>query len=629
LNPRKLPFWLLGCIALTTVLSIYSIVQRYRVESANNTVAIAADYDTLEALAAGQGITIDVALARLKSEGLNTLVLSEDTIGGLASVGRLSFESSVWRDPEAGERTQLSSLVFVDPTQRSRVERGLRIRFQELAGRLTSRTDRLNLPPVSTDLVRSTAIGLNPEQVAISRKAGMLIVGRFNNPSGLSGKGVRETLAWGREMGMNIYLPMGDQVLGRKDAIQSAIDELQNDNILYAAPEFAKLGGEENVLQAMPSGVVRLHAAQVPELDKMSFVDAVDRYTKAARERNMRVLLLRPLSISADQPLDAFGSFVAEVSNQIRNQGLMVGPPTTFEAPKLPKFWPMLIAVFALPIVWYAASQFVTSKSVRSIGAVLLGLVALAAYTKLGTEAAAFIISLGLPVAGFAFLEQFRPKSILIGFLVVSGMSLLGGVCIAAMMNGLTYYIQADEFRGVKLSVFFPVVLIGAFFFMRLVDWKATLRSPITWGTATLGLIILLVLGLVVARSGNDTGASASSTELIFRNILDRVLYVRPRTKEFLVGHPLLIAGIGMLGVYWKRLERDGDAEQTKLFAGWTTLVLMVSAVGQTSIVNTLSHLHIPVLLSLSRILIGLVIGCMIGLALWAIVQRFVLVQEK
>jgi hypothetical protein len=43
----------------------------------------------------------------------------------------------------------------------------------------------------------------------------------------------------------------------------------------------------------------------------------------------------------------------------------------------------------------------------------------------------------------------------------------------------------------------------------------------------------------------------------------------------------------------------------------------MVSAMGQTSIVNTMSHIHIPVLLSIVRVLEGLVIGGVIGGVLW------------
>ncbi len=48
----------------------------------------------------------------------------------------------------------------------------------------------------------------------------------------------------------------------------------------------------------------------------------------------------------------------------------------------------------------------------------------------------------------------------------------------------------------------------------------------------------------------------------------------------------------------------------------------MLGAIGQTSMVNTLSHLHIPVVLSLARNVEGLVLGSIIGIGLWAALSR-------
>lgn len=628
MNNPKFPLWLLASIALTLIAATYSSFQRNVVESENRTVALATEFDTVQSLAASQGVTVADAIKELKGQGLTAIVLTEDNIADMANIGRLTFESSVWRDPAAGTQTQLANLVFNDPSQQGRVERGLRIRFQNLAGALTTRNDRLNLPPVSTNLIRSTAIGLNPDEVKIAKDNGLTIIGRFGNPNGLSETGVRETFKWAKELGATIYLPLGDQVVGRKDSIEATIDSLRADGIYYAAPEFAKIGGDDTIEHEAPDRVLRLHSAQVAELDKLSLVDAIDRYARAARERNMRVLLLRPVTLASPEPLSSFGSFIADVANRVQKEGGTIGTPEGFKPPAIPKFMAMVIALCAMPMVWFVAAQFVASAILRRVGAGLLLLIGLAAYTKTGTAAAAFLISLAFPAAGYVILERFRPKSVVASFLIISGLSLLGGMCIAGMLNGLTYYIQADEFRGVKLSVFLPVVIIGAYFFTRLVDWKKTMTSPITWGTAALGMAILIVLGIVVARSGNDTGAGASDTELLFRNVLDRVLYVRPRTKEFLVGHPLLIVGIGMLGLYWKRSASDPEGDKTKVIGAWTTMVLMVSAIGQTSIVNTLCHAHIPVVLSLVRVVSGVVLGCIIGYVLWAIVQRTRFVKE-
>ncbi|MCH8980371.1 MAG: hypothetical protein IH945_14195, partial [Armatimonadetes bacterium] len=102
--------------------------------------------------------------------------------------------------------------------------------------------------------------------------------------------------------------------------------------------------------------------------------------------------------------------------------------------------------------------------------------------------------------------------------------------------------------------------------------------------------------------------------ELQVRSVLDQLLFVRPRTKEVLVGHPALILGLCLL------------AHRPHL-KGWAALLLLAGAVGQTSVVNTLCHLHTPISLSLTRILVGFVGGGIIGLLAWLVAKRWVPTQ--
>jgi len=113
-------------------------------------------------------------------------------------------------------------------------------------------------------------------------------------------------------------------------------------------------------------------------------------------------------------------------------------------------------------------------------------------------------------------------------------------------------------------------------------------------------------LGLLVLRSGNESGVGVSGLELHFRAVLDRVFGVRPRTKEVLIGHPLLVLAFAraMAG------KRGGL---------WALLAL--GTVGQVSMVNTFSHLHTPILVSVARTLHGLWVGALLGGALYAVVE--------
>lgn len=607
-NRRVSPL-LIVSLLLATLLSLFSIYRRYQVETENRRLALAAEIETAESLGASAGLSPAQALERLKNSGLNAVVLGEETVGELAGRAQLQV---------AGNGTQ-TTLKQIDPAVAGRVTKGLELRGLKV----TPAADGSIAIAASPSLVRQTAIGLDPEQAAAAKTAGLQIIARCGNPAGASGPYVRGTLAWTHELGATMFLPQGDQVLGRRDAIDATLGALAETGMRYLPPEFAKIGGDDDMVEKAPENVVRLHSAQSAELDKLSPIDAVDRYEKAARERNMRVLLIRPLTLAAENPLTAFGDFVDKIRDAVVKDGMELGVPHPYHEPGLPPHFSMLIGIAVAPAIWFAAAGFVSDRRVRNVGAVLLALLALACYAKTGTQLMALLAAAATPVAAFQILDGVADHldgpewlRILLSFVLVSGVSLIGGLVVAGMLNGLPYYVKADEFKGIKVAVFLPVLGVGWYAFTRLTDWRANLRSPITWGAVLLSVFLAAAMAFMLARTGNDSGVGASGPEMLLRNLLDRYAYVRPRTKEFLVGHPLLVVALGLY------LRQRRLAKPDAVRGGWIALLLLLGAVGQTSVVNTLCHLHIPVSLSLARIGIGLAIGCILGFVLWSVVGR-------
>jgi hypothetical protein len=618
LNRTKIPLWVWAAILVPALISLFGIYRRNHVEARNRSVTIATEIETIESLATAQGLSVDQAIRQLQQRGLNGVVLGEETVNDLLSRGEATINTSYVPNTGGAPGAVVTSLQFSDPRSIERVQRGLRIRFGEQSTNLAVRQNRLLLPPVPVNLIRNVTIGLNPNDTKLARRLGVVQIARHGNPTGISASAVRETLAWSKELGTKVYLPQGDQVLGRRKALSATVDALKQLDLLYASIEFGKIGGDANMLQAIPERIVRLHSAQAAELDRLPDIDAVERYGKAARERNMRILLVRPISNASDAPLDTFGDFVGSIADHVRNEGNVIGAPHGYLDSALPRPYFILLGLSFVPAAVFALRSFVSNSRLVLAGTVLLALLGLACAVKPGQELMALVASLTFPVVAFIALEALKPKHPALGFFLVSAISLVGGLGVAGMLNGLPYFIGADQPLGTKLGLFLPIPLIGLYFILRLADLKEIMKNPITWGAAALSLAVAMGLALLVARSGNDTGAGASGLEIVFRNLLDRFLYVRPRTKEFMIGHPALVVGIGLLLTIAKRPEL-----RAKL-GGWTALALMLGAVGQTGIVNTLWHLHIPVTLSLARIGIGAVLGCMIGLGLWAIVSRFI-----
>jgi hypothetical protein len=127
-------------------------------------------------------------------------------------------------------------------------------------------------------------------------------------------------------------------------------------------------------------------------------------------------------------------------------------------------------------------------------------------------------------------------------------------------------------------------------------------------GQVLLGIIGLAIVGIILLRSGNDPGIGVSSNELWFRALLNKLLSVRPRTKEFLFGHPLLVAGLAF-----------AFSGRRKPFA----LCMLAGAIGQSSLLNTFCHIHTPLTISVLRASLGLILGGIIGSFVFLALDRF------
>ena len=129
------------------------------------------------------------------------------------------------------------------------------------------------------------------------------------------------------------------------------------------------------------------------------------------------------------------------------------------------------------------------------------------------------------------------------------------------------------------------------------------LDHPVKLGVALAAGFMAVAVAIYVMRTGNE-GMTVSGAELQFRSLLDQLLGVRPRTKEFLLGHPALL----LLLLYGYKDNRFLP-------------LLLLAAIGQASLVNTFAHIHTPLWVSMLRAFNGLWLGILLGLAVYWSVQ--------
>jgi hypothetical protein len=208
------------------------------------------------------------------------------------------------------------------------------------------------------------------------------------------------------------------------------------------------------------------------------------------------------------------------------------------------------------------------------------------------------------------------------GIVVASLITAAGIAQVVGLLSMRTFMLKANQFLGIKAAHAIPILIIGGAAIFGLPRLNGTWRKellalkeraaaffgePMRVGQLLLALTALAVLLMIVARTGNEPGVGVSGVELKFRSLLDRALPVRPRTKEFLLGHPAFIMGLA----FWLRGRRKIALP-----------LFVVGVIGQVSILNTFCHIHTPLVLSLIRDLTGLVVGTVIGLALFWILER-------
>jgi len=176
---------------------------------------------------------------------------------------------------------------------------------------------------------------------------------------------------------------------------------------------------------------------------------------------------------------------------------------------------------------------------------------------------------------------------------------------VAALLNEWAFMMESRTFLGVKAAHIVPVVLIGLLIaaaeagggavWPRVRGW---LRQPLRleYGIAIIVIGVLAVFAL--GRTGTAGLPAFSSLELKSRTLLQHLLVVRPRTKEFLIGHPAMMLTFALAALGARR---------------WVLPAAMVGAVGQVGLINSFSHIHTPLAYVLLRTLSALVLGTLIG----------------
>lgn len=598
------------CLLVSSLAAGTVALQRVRVEQSNRAVELALDYPDVAQWASAEGKTVAEWLRSLDTPF--SVALTEETLadwGTPVPAPLPTYLLNEARFQQAKRMFALKARVELSPPQGApavevRSERGAR--FWVLGDEAT---------------VRQIGLGLDPLQVEQVRAGGKPIVARLFNPQGITPLALRGSLLFAREQGATLLIFAGDQTLGYRRGLEATAQNIRANAQRFGAIEFAKQMGAASLTLSIPDRTVRVHSIGFAESLPLSPNEIVERLERAAQERNIRVVYLR--AAGADTAL--LREILQDLSRKLHRSGYAIreSGARPFDALQ-PALWQFALIGLGVGVLLGWLTAMVRSQGLWRFAPIVLGVAfALLCLHPLGRKVVALTAALLFPTVGMIALvgvgEGRRSPSPFTergqggeGFLRLASLlilpfawSLLGALHIVGLLGETPFLIKADQFAGVKLAHALPLLLVLGFYAAwsagRWDFWRDWLARPVLWGQVALALVILGALGFMLVRTGNEAPGAVPDWELRLRALLETVMNVRPRTKEFLIGHPALVIAVAML-----------LSGQTR----WLPLTMFLAAIGQVSIVNTFCHLHSPLLVSLQRTGWGILIGVGLGFAL-------------
>lgn len=580
-----------------------ALIDRAVVEQSNATFELSIPSSEVTELLRG-GLNADAVYEQLTDRGLQSVDIEMQTIPGLELDGQLSIMNRTDLLPLVDEPASLradATFLLLAPEASGVLERieraapAAQIDWIEVEGRRVYQV-------IGAGDLSVLPLGYDDAEIRWLIDRGLDVIARVPATVPSFEFATEELKRIRDESGVNRVLFSGETTPFAHDSglMLTFAEWLRDEGFTVLTIEFAQQLGVATYA-TIAERVIRLHGlnlAQEPDPES-----SVDRAIRAVKERNVRILLLRPTDVPlAQQGLDELTTVMSGISEHM---------PPSFRLGVAEPFGRLGVTPLLMigGIISAAALAAVTGALVGPLLAValgaLVGLLALAG-TITGSELLADLLRLALAILA-AILAVFvvRPRAGIgaasIEYLKAGLVVLLGGLMLSGFAYDTSFLVAAQGFWGVKALLLAPLLIAGVVALYqslgrpRLTDARAALETPIRLWHIGAFVAIVGVLGYLLLRSDN-TGV-ATDVELAFRQQLEDLLYVRPRTKEFAIGFPALLVGCLLA---WRSRH------------GWW--FYPVAAIGTSSAIDTFAHFHAPLLASVLRTVYGLALGYGFGL---------------
>ena len=663
---------LLAAILVGFIASLVIGMERHTVEENSRTVELAVDYEGLLELAGREGLPPEEVLARAKEAGITSLAVYETTFEKFNKNGKAyaikgadilaAYHTGTLTDPRWRDLVEEGKIVGTeiyvvshDPVTYAELKEDLFRRFG--GARVTVHTvgaDEVIAVKDYYEAFEKRNIGLPSDEMRAVNAAGFDVIARPSNYHDCTPDDVRAVFSRMDGIAVSAIVFSGQETLGAPKALQTTIDEMRARRLPLGLIEgvtqlqFYKQQGMDEIAEGVGYGnVARLYSIPKDELKKLKIDAAVERWVTTDEERNIRINLLRIYEEPAPNMslLETNMKYFGDTRAALESHGFKIGRAGMFASYEPSRILRALVIMgiaaagvlylsLVIPtfnrrrkavLLFFAVAALITMMPILiGAGSKVRVVAALASANLFPTLAIVVLLDL---LRGRRFPKNTPTWRILVAGLVLLGitsaLSLIGASYLSGALTDTRYLLEFDIFRGIKLTFVLPMVLVAIAFMQRfdifdgqfdasagvLGQLREIMATPVRVGSLLGGLVLIGALVVLVLRSGHTSGMPVPGIELKMRAALEQLFYARPRTKEFLIGHPAFLLALYGAARRWRT---------------WIIFGLVLAAtIGQGSMVETFAHMRTPIEMSLVRGIGGVFLGGAIGAVLVALVAAW------
>jgi len=645
---------MVGLMAALTI-----VWQRHQVEQHNTQVELVMEYEDIAELAQLEGVPLDGLLKQVKDAGITSLAVYETTLEKLNKSGKITALSGAqilhqyyagmlsdasWRNMVETGLVHGEDIYVVghDAKVFAEVKEDLTLRLSPERVTVIDPERKIIAVKANYDKVVKWNLGLSTDEMNDVANHGFYVVARPTNYTKVQAEDVNSVFR--RLSGIDKVsgvMFVGDEALGYPNLLPLTLEQIkarQLTLVLIEHPvqlQFFKQDGLVPMAVDNDYKAARVYVIPKDEQPKLKVNDAILRWTIADEERNIRMNLLRKYDKAepGKSLVETNIDYISGVRDSLIAKGFSIGPAGTYQPYFASKLLLVLITIGAVA----AGVLFLTLVRPFAAGyqyglLILLSLLLVAPIIKgngnLVRQAVALASAILFPVLAMTWqIDRWRnqtPRSgnavgrILLdgigGLIITVMLSMIGGMYVGAILGDVRFILEIEFFRGVKLAFVAPLLLITIIYLTRYNVlstnkddakglWQQVvklLNYPVYIKTVLMLSVVAVGAWVFVGRSGHTAGVPVPDIEIKMRSFLERLMYARPREKEFMIGHPAFFLAIMAAYRQWPRVLHYG--------------LVIIATIGQGSLVETFAHIHTPVFMSFVRGIGGLELGIACGI---------------